>query len=264
MQTHTFDAADAASWLMVAHNAGERFRPFAAALGIDSLTRAYAVQREFIRLKQRAGRAAPIGYKIGLTSPSMQVMCGIDTPVSGVVLGDSVHSSGARLDPARYGRLGIEFEIAVRLGHDLLPDEPLPSLEQVADAVEAVAPAIEVVDDRGCDYATLDVLSLVADNAWNAGVVLGEFHRAWPDLQEVEGLVRDSTGVEVDRGRGSDVVGNPLAAVAWLASHLQAEGECLRAGQVIMTGSLVRTRFPPPGERLRFEVGGLGFVEIAV
>lgn len=264
MHTNSPDTGAISTWLAQAHAAREPFRPFAAARGVTSLPQAYEVQRGYVHLQQQARGAQPAGYKIGLTSTAMQAMCGIDTPVAGVVLADGVHRSGARLPASAHGRLGVEFELAVRLGRDLPADRGAPSIAEVRAAVEAVAPAIELIDDRGCDYASLDVLSLVADNAWNAGIVLGEFRGDWPELAGVEGVVTDAAGQELDRGRGIDVLGHPLAPVAWLAQHLHAAGERLRAGQIVMTGSLVRTRFVVPGEQYRFEVSGLGAVTLAV
>jgi 2-keto-4-pentenoate hydratase len=89
------------------------FRAYADAFGLSSVADAYAVQRAYVRRQGEARDVAPRGYKIGLTSARMQAMCGIDSPLAGVVLGDRVHASGASLARADYGRLGLEFEIAV-------------------------------------------------------------------------------------------------------------------------------------------------------
>jgi len=167
-------AHKAAEMLMNAHASGAPFAPFAAAFGIASVADAYAVQCDYVRLQMQARSADAAGYKIGLTSKRMQDMCGIDSPIAGVVLSDRVHASGAVLSAPSYGRMGVEFEIAVRLKRDFAP-EAIPSLNEVAAAVDAVCPAVEIVDDRRADYRALDVLSLIADNSWNAGIVLGEF-----------------------------------------------------------------------------------------
>ena len=195
----------------------------------------------------------------------MQAMCHYDAPVAGAVFRDGVHASGARLHAGSCVRFGIEFEIAVRLGRDLPAGGAAVTLAEVQGAVDAVAPAIEIVDDRGCDYATLDVFSLVADNAWNAGIVLGEFRAEWPELADVVGqvFVDDDTSVRHE-GRGRDALGHPLLAVTWLANHLATQGEQLRAGDVVMTGSIVTTKFPVAPCRYRFAVSGLGAVELTL
>jgi len=249
--------------LLAEHDAGTRFQPFAAALGIADLAGAYETQDALVDLLAGRSGAVAAGYKIGLTSARMQALCGIPHPVSGIVLSDRVLASGARLDPAGYGRLGIEFEIAVRLARDLPAAGAPYALSDIAAAIDAVAPAIEIIDDRGAEYGTLDALSLVADNAWNAGIVLGPFERRWPDPPALAGTVtRD--GALLDRGTGADVLGHPFASVAWLAGHLALRGRSLAAGAIVMTGSIVTTKFPQSGERYRFELAGLGSVEVAI
>ncbi len=256
------DTDELARMLVRDHEQGNRFRPFAAANGAASLEDAYAIQDRFVSLlKTRHG--APVGYKIGLTSKRMQAMCGIDQPIAGVVFSDRVHRSGASVAAADYGRIGLEFEIAVRMATDL-PAQAVPfTVESVAAHVGGVCAAIEIVDDRAADYGELDVLSLVADNSWNGGIVLSEFRSAWPALDSARGIVR-SNGTEVDRGHGRDVLGHPFAPLAWLANHLAAQGRHLRAGDIVMTGSLVTTRFPTSTEAYSFEVEGLGTVDLTV
>jgi 2-keto-4-pentenoate hydratase len=125
-----------------------------------------------------------------------------------------------------------------------------------------VAPAFEVIDDRHSPYP-LDLLSLVADNAWNEGIVLGEFQEHWPELASVRAVV-ERNGVVVDEGAGSAALGHPFAPVVWLANHLSGQGETLRAGEIVSTGNLVTTHFPEAGDRFRFTVEGIGTTEIVL
>lgn len=244
------------------HDRNEQFRPFAAANGIASLDDSYAVQERYVSLlKPRCG--AVVGYKIGLTSQRMQTMCGIPHPIAGVVLADRLHHSGACLAIADYGRMGLEFEIAVRMASDLPAGGPAWTPENIAEHVAGVCAAIEIVDDRAADYAELDVLSLVADNSWNGGVILSTFCSDWPALDGVSGTV-SRNGTEIDRGHGRDALGHPFAPLAWLANALAAKGQSLRAGEIVMTGSLVTTRFPTESETYRFELEGIGAVELNV
>lgn len=256
------DTDGLAARLIGEHERKDRFRPFARTNGIASLDDAYAVQERYVSLlKPRCG--APIGYKIGLTSRRMQTMCGIDQPIAGVVLADRLHRSGARVAIADYGRIGLEFEIAVRMGSDLPTSGPAWTTESIAEHVAGVCAAIEIVDDRAADYAELDVLSLVADNSWNGGVVLSDFRSGWPALDAVAGVV-SRNGAEIDRGHGRDVLGHPFAPLAWLANALAAKGLSLRAGEIVMTGSLVTTRFPTESESYRFALEGIGAVALDV
>jgi 2-keto-4-pentenoate hydratase len=257
------DADKAAEALMREHSEDATYTPFAAAHGITTAEDAYAVQLKYVSLLTQSRGTKAAGYKIGLTTPRMQAMCGIDSPVAGVILQDRVHASGARIDISAYGRVGLEFEIAVRVGRDLLPAAHAPTIAEVAAAVDGVCPAVEIIDDRGADYRTLDALSLIADNAWNGGIVLGNFTPSFPDLAAVEAVVSED-GKEVDRGFGRDVLGHPFHSVAWLATHLAAHGSRLRAGDIVMTGSVVTTKFPDRSTRYHYELTGCGAVELSV
>ncbi len=258
------DTGKIAEMLMREHADGTAFQPFAAARGITTAGDAYAVQREYVRLLRQSRRTAAAGYKIGLTTPRMQAMCGIDSPVAGVVLQERVHASGTRISTSAYGALGLEFEIAVRLGHDLVPSGPAPTLAEVAAAVDGVCPAIELIDDRGADYRKLDAFSLIADNAWNGGIVLGELHagpgpisppsrRSWRRTarSSIAALAATCSVIRFIRWRGSRSI--------W--RHRDSR---LRAGDIVMTGSVVTTKFPDRSASYHYELAGCGAVELSV
>jgi 2-keto-4-pentenoate hydratase len=247
-----------AQMLMREHAAGTKFHP----LGLADLAAAYGVQRRYVQLMaQTAGATA--GYKIGLTSARMQKMCGIDQPVAGVILGTRMMKSGVVLQARRYHHVGLEFEVGVRLGRDLPSGQAPFTWEQVATAVDGVCAAVEVVDDRNADYATLEARSLIADNSWNAGAVLGTFAQHWDNLEAASGIVWVN-GQEIDRGYGRDVLGHPFVPLTWLANHLAESGGALRAGDIVLTGSLITTRFPKEAGAYRYELAGIGNVELRV
>jgi 2-keto-4-pentenoate hydratase len=261
---NAMEPTEVAGVLMAWHEGRQTFVPFAREYGIEQLDQAYNVQDALVDRRCKARTAAPVGYKIGLTSPRMQAMCGIDSPIAGVILDPDVHSSGTTLSKSHYGRLGIEFEIGVRIGRDLEAAGLPKTIAELRDFVEGVCPAVEIVDDRNADYSTgLDVLSLVADNSWNAGVVLGAFRQDWPDLDTVKATVK-LNGTVVDRGTGGDVLGHPFESVLWLARHLAFRGRSLRRGQIVLTGSIVPTRFPADGESYELQLDGLGSVALQI
>lgn len=248
--------------IIKAHDERVGFDQSTALLQIDDFSHAVAIQAAYVdRLQARDG--APAGYKIGLTSRTMQEMCGIDHPVPGRLFRSRVHPSGASISVGEGVRLGIEFEIAVRIGRDLAGPSGSFEMADIARVVDGVGPAFEIIDDRNADYAQLDVLALVADNAWNAGAVLGEFQTTWPDLREIRGII-ECEGAEPEACRGRDVLGHPLAPVVWLANHLAARGTPLEAGEVVLTGSMARTRFVRPGQRYRMSLEGLGSVDVSI
>lgn len=256
----------AARWLVRQHAQRVRSRPMPPDVAPRDLAEAYAVQDEFVALKARAC-GAPVGAKVALTTPQMRALVGLAEPIAGRLHAGQVVRGPASVRAADYGRLLIEFEIAVRLSASLPPRAGAYSLEQAAAAVGAVMPAFELADDRGADYATLPArgLELAADNAWNEGAVLGSpvTDLGGIDLAAVRG-VATINGTVVGEGRGADVMGHPLAALAWVAGHLASRGQGLAAGDTVICGSLVTSKFPRAGDRVRFDAGPLGAVELSV
>jgi len=254
-------AEEAAAALMRDHAAKRKIVPFARDYGATDLAGAYAIQGAYVkRLEAILGRR--VGYKIGLTSKRMQAMCGVDHPNSGVVFENRLHRSGVELSLSRLGRLGIEFECCARLGTSLTPRGTPYTLADVSAAVVAVCPAFEVIDDRNSDYP-LDLLSLVADNSWNEGNVLGEFSTTWPDLGTAKSVL-ECNGKVIDEGKGADVLGHPFEPLRWLANNLNQLGQTLKEGEIVLTGSWVTTRFPKAGEHYRYTIEGVGSVELTL
>jgi 2-keto-4-pentenoate hydratase len=256
----------AASWLVRQHLDRIASRPMPAALAPRGIEEAYAVQDAFVARKARdCGDVA--GHKIALTTSRMRALVGLDAPIAGRLHARQLVRGPASVRAADYGRLVVEFEIAARMRSDLPPTSAPYSIEQVAAAVGTVMPAFELADDRNADYATLAArgLEMAADNAWAEGVVLGEPTADWRDidLAALRGTA-SINGTAVGEGQGADSMGHPFAALAWVASHLAGRGQALRAGDIVITGSLVTSKFPRSGDRLRFDAGALGAVELQV
>ncbi len=204
-------------------------------------------------------RGALAGYKIGLTTPIMQQLCGVDEPCYGAMFQSEIRHSPAEARVADYCRVGIETEIAMRLGEDLPQGG---DRERVAGAVESCMAAIEVLEDLRHDYKRLTAAAMVVGNVWNAGCVLGAPVADWGKLDLAAVTSRLTiNGSEIGTGKGSDVMGNPLNALTWLANKLAADGRPLRRGMVVMTGSMVPIQFPRPGDRAVVTVDGLGRAE---
>ncbi len=200
------------------------------------------------------------GHKIGCTTPVMQRFLGIDSPCAGGIFANTIHRDGvADLRFDDFLHVGVECEIAVRLAADLPSDGAPFTAERVTDAVDACMAAIEIVDDRWIDYKRVDTPTLVADDFFNAACVLGPPVTAWRslDLTAVAGTTRIN-GAEVGRGSGADVMGTPLAALAWLADSVAARGQALRAGEIVLTGSVVETRWVARGDDVVVSLSGLG------
>ena len=211
------------------------------------------------------GTGPLVGYKIGCTSKVMQEYLDIPHPCAGGVFERGVHDSGVRLPAADFVRVGVECEIAVRLARDLAPSEEPFTAEWVMEAIEAYLPAIEIVDNRYEQWETLGAPTLIADDFFAAACVLGapRPRNAVPDLLSVNGRALIN-GKEAGRGTGADVLGHPHNALAWLANHLAEDGRGLHRGQIVLTGSLVKTAWLKAGDHVVMELDGLGGVEATV
>lgn len=263
------DASGAGLWVLRAHKEGRPFTGLPPELAPQNDAEAYAAQAVYVAAlcEQRATTLA--GYKIALTSQAMRTLVGYGNSISGCLLKDHVLPSGSVLRQVGYGRLAVEFELAFGFGENVpleLAARGLDRASLLSYLVSAHA-AIEVVDDRNAIYSRLpqEILTLVVDNAWNAGLVLGPAAADWKqsDLGALQGIARIN-GVESGRGHGRDILGHPLDALAWLVQHLAGRGIALRQGDVVTTGSMVATKFPLPGDRVDFEIEGLGAVHCEV
>lgn len=235
-------------------------KAFVAEAAPHDETEGYRIQDEVHNLLS-ADFGALVGYKIGCTSAVMQKYLDIPHPCSGGVFAKGVHRGGVSLRHADYVRVGVECEIAVRLGQDLPASRAPFTAETVTTAIDAYIPAIEIVDDRYAEWQSIGAPTLVADDFFAAGCVLGEAvpRSAMPDLLKVIGRA-SINGAEISRGTGADVLGHPHNALAWLANHLADQGKHLRAGQIVLTGSLVQTIWLKPGDKVEMNLSGLGRV----
>ncbi|WP_328878600.1 2-keto-4-pentenoate hydratase [Streptomyces sp. NBC_00299] len=229
--------------------------PLSALLPALDLTDAYAVQRDNVSWRLADG-ATVIGHKVGLTSPAMRGLLGVDEPDFGHLLDDMVHRDGAPVFAAHYCRPRIEPEICFHLGERL--SGPGVTVEDVLRATDAVAPALEIVDSRIRDWR-ITLVDTVADNASCAGLVCGPWIpvRDAPDLASVTAdLIVD--GEPAGSGSGREVLGHPAAAVAWLANTLAAFGSALEPGHVVLSGAMAQAPFVRAGQKAeaRFDVLG--------
>jgi len=226
---------------------------------------AYTLQAEVNRQLSKSGLGLPVGHKIGCTTPVMQAFLGIHSPCAGDIFAATVARNNGQLSRADYRRLGVECEIVVGLSRDIAPGAAPFTREKIASTVGAVIAGIEIVDDRYQDYRSLGAPTLIADNFFNAGCVLGDPVRNWErlDLAALEGRTLVN-GKEVGRGNGAMVLGHPLEALVWLANSRAARGLGLQRGKFVFLGSLVETKWLNAGDTARIEIEALGALDIAV
>jgi 2-keto-4-pentenoate hydratase len=254
------DRLDAmARWMWDARAQRLRYRNLPGQLRPASIAEAYAAQEVYYRLAE-ATYGAVAGAKIATTTKVMQQLMGIDHPCGGAIFARTIHPSPATLRSADFVNLRIESEIALKLAADLPASGAPWTRETVTPAVAGAMPAFELIEDRNADYTKTEVRSLIVENCWNGGVVVGA-----PKAVPVASLV----GIPGRLAVGGKIVGegkseDPCATLAWLANHVAERGRGLKAGMVVITGSLIPTVSIAPGKRAVFTVEGLGEVAMDV
>jgi len=231
--------------------------------GVQPLDRAgaYPVQNALFKATQ----GTHLGWKIAATSAAGQKHIGVIAPLAGRLMRERCHADGAPVDVQRNRMRVAEAEFAFRLGRDVTaPAGHKLGLEEVLAAVSAVHLAIELPDSRFADFARMGEASLIADFACACDVVMGHQAqvdvRSWDFAGHAVSVLTD--GEPVAHGRGSNVLGDPRWALAWLAQELCDHGDHLRAGDWVITGTCVTPVPIAPGQHVRCDFGVLGTVGV--
>jgi 2-keto-4-pentenoate hydratase len=245
--------------LLEARATGRPCSPVRDLLVPPTVEAAYAVQLAWIESRLDDG-AFVVGRKIGLTNPAVQRQLGVDSPDYGFLLTDMFCLDGASIEDRVLLQPRVEAEVAFVLRSDL--DLANPTEEDVAAATEYVCAALEIVDSRIADW-DIQLVDTIADNASAGAFVLGsERHEIDGDLANVA-MSMHRNKENVSEGVGSDCMGSPLSAVAWLARTCAALGSPLRAGEIVLSGALGRVVDARPGDRFTAEFTGLGSVSVS-
>lgn len=219
----------------------------------------YAVQAALAR----HANGQPFGWKIAATSEAGQRHINVRAPMAGRILRQTLIEDGGTASMAGNAMRVAEPEFAFRMGKDLLP-RPAPfELSEILYAVETLHPAIEIPDSRFADFTTAGEAQLIADNACAHRFVLGAPCMAnWRALDLAEERPRIAHRGRHYLGHGRNVLGDPRAALAWLANELRSLGIPLHAEEVVTTG----TCHPPlpieAGDRVEADFGLIGHVSV--
>ena len=253
-----FSPDAAARFILDAHDKRESYRNLPPDIAPTSIDEAYAAQEALAQLlTPRFGDIA--GLKIAVATKVMQELMGIDRPLGGIIFAKRVHASPAVIRLDDHINVVVEFELAVRLNRDL-PQSAAPwTAETVPPAIAAVMPAFELIEDRNADYKRTDALSLIVDNCWNAGIVLGAEVPFGPQMR-LAGIAGHLSINGRDAHHGS--TDDPLGTLAWVANLAVERKRPLKAGMVVITGSVIPTLPIATGDRFVFGLDGLGSVEV--
>ena len=221
------------------------------------LAQAYAVQNKLVELLvPKLGQ--PAGYKVGCTNSAARELLGIDSCFSGRCFEYGIHQSPLVLNSEDFHMVGIEPEIAVRVGDDLLAGESWTA-ERVAELSVEIMPSIEVVESRFSTWPHMGSLAAIADNGVHRELILGEPETDW-SMESVNGAEVTLTAGDqiVQQGNAANVDGGPFGVLAWLANHLNSQGTLLKAGEVVTTGVMTSIYDASRGQNLEADYGPLG------
>lgn len=220
-----------------------------------SIDDAYAVQTAFQAHRLAAG-AKLIGRKIGLTSKPVQQMFGVSQPDFGCLFADMAYGTQQTIPMERLIQPKAEGEIAFVLKRDL--QGPGITAAEVLAATEGVMACFEIVDSR-IENWQIGIVDTVADNASSGVFVLGErlVHPSTVDMT-LCGMVIERNGEIAVTGAGGAVLGSPVNAIVWLANRLGEYGVTLKAGEILLSGSLAAMVPIQAGDHLRMSIAGVG------
>src|SRR5262245_38721207 len=221
-----------------------------------SVGEAYDVQDQ-LRARLIAEGERLVGWKAGFTNAGLQKTYGVSEPVCGFLLGSGVLSSGAEVPMTRFGALVVEAEIAFLMRTDLAG--PGVTSPRALQAVEGALPALELVDFRMSGKPT--AADVIADGVFAKAIVVGTMLTPVSHLDlALEGLVYELSGAVAATNTAAEVMGGPANSLAWIANHLGARGLGLRAGDVVMTGSISALLRPKAGDTVCATYTRLGSV----
>jgi 2-oxopent-4-enoate/cis-2-oxohex-4-enoate hydratase len=254
--------SDCGDELYEAMRGGYTVAPLTSRYPNISLDDAYHISLQFLQRRRDAGEVV-IGKKIGVTSPAVQQMLNVYQPDFGFLTDKMDYRNHAQIPLS--GNLiqpRAEAEIAFLLNQDLVG--PGITEQDVLAATGSIIPCFEIVDSR-IENWQIKIEDTVADNASCGAYVLGE-QAVDPrqfDLAELKVSVFKN-GQPLSEGYGCAVQGNPLTAVAWLANTLGKYDIPFKAGEVILSGSMVPLEPVAPGDDMFMELHGVGSVSMKI
>lgn len=219
-----------------------------------SLDDAYAVQKASIELRLARGERR-VGLKMGFTSRAKALQMGVNDLIWGRLTDRMIIEDGGSIDFSSYVHPRVEPEIAFLLK---TPLAGAVTPAQALAAVEAIAPAMELIDSRYENFK-FSLVDVVADNSSSSGFVVGPWHRPDIDFSNL-GMVLTFDGRPVQIGSSAAILGHPLRSLVAAARMATVGGERLEAGWIVMAGGATAAEVLRPGVFVETEVQHLGRV----
>ncbi len=204
------------------------------------------------------------GWKIAATSTAGQTHINVDGPLAGRLLAEKIHADASTVSIASNRMRVAEPEFAFRFGTGIASRGKTYTVDEVMAQVASLHLAIELPDSRFTDFTAVGGPALIADNACARDLVLGDAVTAnWRSLDLATHVVDCTVGARYERqGIGSNVLGDPRAAMAWCVNEISALGIDIQAGEVITTGTCAIPLEIEPGDRVHADFGSLGTISV--
>jgi 2-keto-4-pentenoate hydratase len=257
----TSDLEEAVASMLAARAGGRLLKhvpPSGAPLTLDD---AYAIQEAFAR---KCGLAVT-GYKIGCASRESQALVGASGPFAARIFALTRLDSPAEVSIRDFFTVGVEAEFGFTMRDGLPPRATPYDRAEVAGAVAAVSPVIELCDTRLENWKTARIEEIIADNGFHGGLVVGTAVSEWQSLDlaahvvalSIDGAVRAS-------GASAGSLGDPLDGLVWIANELSRRGYGLGKDDIIATGTWTGLHFVREPAAVIADFGSLGRVEVRV
>ena len=249
-----------AQFMLNQHKSQQNFQNLPQTLMPENLEEAYETQKIF---QKNSGRGELGGFKIALASKIQQELCGIDHPIAGGIFANEIKTSPATFELENFHGLGLEFELAVPMSADLKPGMEPFDKDNIKQFIKSLSPAFELIIDRNADYSNINPLTMITDNAWCSGIVLG---RELPNWEKLNLDIIRSQLLWNDEAPQNAMIkdANPIESLAWVSNLLISLGRTIPKDSIIITGSVIKTRAPHKGDHIIYKIEDLSEVEIKI
>ena len=249
-----------AEFMLNQHKSQQNFQNLPQTLMPENFEEAYETQKIF---QKNSGRGELGGFKIALASKVQQELCGIDHPIAGGIFANEIKTSPAIFELENFHGLGLEFELAVTLSDDLKTGMEPFDKDNIKQFIKSLSPAFELIIDRNADYSNINPLTMITDNAWCSGIVLG---RELPNWEKLNLDIIRSQLLWNDEAPQNAMIkdANPLESLAWVSNLLISLGRTIPKDSIIITGSVIKTRAPHKGDHIIYKIEDLSEVETKI
>ena len=251
--------ADLADMILQAYQSQKPFPVLSTSHPEMDVTMAYAIQKAYVG--KLLANDKIVGFKAGLTSAAGQQRFGVNAPVAGVLLASGKLADGATVDSSQFVALMLETEIGYVVGKSI--SQPIKDVAELKAAIQSVLPVIELPDLGFADMQHLKGVDIIAANVAAKQMIVGQERPvAGLDVNAVA-LTLTLNGQEINKGKGTDAMGDQWQAALWLINTMVAQGWTLEPGAVVITGALGNMLPGKPGSYVA-DYGNFGKVTFTI